>query len=223
MKDFTKSQLYRILSRARHGVIILLGTGQWGKTVSVHSLIASGVFQGRDVALVNYPPSFLTQYAYPPNYRAIKWGTLEDVPKIIQPSRDIVVFDDAIFFAGARDHATRENKDLQKLLTISSHHELIIIVTIQNTSLLDFALLQSQDVYLLHKKMDILALEFERPAIKTRQIIANSLLSRYMSEYRSVHPKAWTYCSTTHEMFTMTMPPWWHPAMSKPFYGVIPD
>lgn len=221
---FQNSAIYKALSRARHGVIITIGTGQWGKTVATHSVIESGVFGNRNVALVNYPPAFLKNYAYPSKYRAVKWpSTLEEVPKILRPSSDVVVFDDAVFLMGARDHASRENKAIQKLTTIASHHELFIMITIQNASLLDIGLMQSQDVYLLHKKMDVLSLQYERPELKTRQIIANSLISRYMTSFRTVHPKAWTYCSTTHEMLAMDMPPWWHPAMSKPFYGVIPS
>ena len=223
-KPFTKSSLYQRLRAVRHGVIIVIGTGQWGKTVSVHSLIHSGAFPGRNVALVNYPPSFVKKHSYPDNYRAVKWPEdLTELPWVIRPSEDVVVLDDAIFLAGARDSTTRENKAMQKLMTIASHHELFIILTIQNSSLLDIGMMQSQDVYMLHKNMDTLSLQWERPEIINRQVVANSMLSRYMRDYPQVHPKAWTYSSTTHEMLSFPLPPWWQPPMSKPFYGVVPS
>ena len=94
-KSFQESDLYRRLRAAKHGVILVLGTGQWGKTVTVHSLIASGVFGDRNIALVNYPTDFVESHAYPKNYRSVSWpedldagksGTSEN-DDYFQPSR----------------------------------------------------------------------------------------------------------------------------------------
>ncbi len=223
-KTIQESDLYRRLRGAKHGVILVLGTGQWGKTVTVHSLIASGVFGDRNIALVNYPTDFVESHAYPKNYRSVSWPEdLSKISDIIHPSRDVVVIDDAIFIAGARDFSTRENRGLQKMMTISSHHELFFILTIQNTSMLDISMFQSQDVYMIHKHMDIIALQNERDQQVVSQTIANCVLTKYMrSHKKAIHPKAWGYCSTTKEIISFEIPPWWHPAMSKPFYGVIP-
>lgn len=225
MNEFTNSELYRRLRSVRHGVIIVLGTGQWGKTVTVHSLIETGVFPGRNVALVNYPPHFVDKYPYPPNYRAVEWpAELTNISKVIHPSKDVVVIDDAIFFAGARDSTSRDNKSLQKMMTIASHHELFFILTIQNSRMLDISMLQSQDVYFIHKNMDITALKHERPEQITSQVVANCILSKYMRHYRkSVHPKSWAYCSTTTDIISFPLPKWWDPDMSKPYYGVVPS
>lgn len=221
---FKKSALYRRLRSVKHGMICAVGTGQHGKTVSVHSLIDSGVFGGRNVALVNYSPGFVDKYPYPGNYRAVKWPKdLKDLLKVVEPSKDVLVLDDAIFLAGARDSTTKDNKNLQKIMTIISHQEIFVVLTIQNTSLIDIGMMQSQDVYMLHKFMDTTALALERPHAQLNQIIANSLLAQYKARYPSVHPKSWAYCSATHEMISFSLPPWWVDAMSKPFYGVIPD
>lgn len=207
---------------AAHAVFIWIGTGQWGKTVGVNSFANEGIFWDRDIVMVNYPYKFVREN-YPARYRSEKWPKdLKDIPKQIRSSKDFVIIDDAVFLAGARDHGTRENKELQKLLTIASHHELFISVTIQNTSLLDFSVMQAQDVFMFHKKMDALSMEFERPMIKARQVVANIKIDQYAKAHPAIHPKAWTWCSTTNEMFTTKMPDWWMPRMSKPFYGVMP-
>lgn len=219
---FEDTNICRRLSSVRHGVIVLVGTGQHGKTVSMHALLASDPLKDRDVAMVNYPKRFISGN-FPSRYRAVKWPTtLDDFPKLVHPSRDVVAIDDAAWMVGARDHATRDNKDLQKLLTIASHHELFFVLTIQNTSMLDILMMQSQDLYLLHKHMDPLSLEYERPVIKTRQVVANAMLSEYSRAYPDKHSKGWIYCSTTWEMIYNDLPPWWQPKLSKPYYGVIP-
>lgn len=217
------SELWQRLRSADHGVIIVVGTGQWGKTATVHSLIDSGAFPGRNVALVKYSQEFIKAHSYPDNYRAVPWpDDISDILGILHPSRDVVVVDDSIFIAGARDSGTRENKGLQKLMTIISHNELFVILTIQNTSMLDISMFQSQDVYMLHKNMDIVAIEQERDQQKISQTIANLYLQRKMKDYKGiVHPKAWGYCSTTREIIAFKLPSWWEPDMSKPFKGMV--
>jgi|GEM_PF-6028632 len=219
---FEDSRLYRRLKYAKHGTFLIPGTGQWGKTVAENSLANERLFDDRKIVLVNYDPAFVRKY-YPSRYRAVKWPKeLKDIVKLLNPGEDFVILDDAIFLAGARDTQTHENKDLQKLMTIISHHELFLGVTIQNTSLLDFSMIQAQDVFMLHKHMDPLSLEFERPAMKMRQITANMMFNRYWRKYPNIHPKAWTWSSTTNEMFALKMPSWWDWHMSKAFMGVIP-
>lgn len=223
-KPIQESELFRRLSTAKHGVIVVIGTGQWGKTATVHSLIQSGAFPDRNVVLVNYSKTFVAQHSYPDSYRALTWPEdISEIMEVIRPSRDVVVVDDAIFVAGARDSSTRENKGLQKMMTIASHNELFFLLTIQNTSMLDISMFQSQDVYMIHKHMDLIAIQNERNNQVIAQTIANIYLERHMSKYKGkVHPKSWGYCSTTKEMIAFDLPPWWEPAMSKPFYGRVP-
>lgn len=221
---FEASELYGRISRAEHGMIAAVGTGQHGKTATVHSLIDSGVFGNRNVAMVNYSPEFLAAHTFPDTYRAITWPEdLTDLLDIVEPSKDVLVVDDAIFLVGARDSATKGNKAMQKVMTIISHQELFVVLTIQNTSLMDISMMQSQDVYMLHKFMDTTALALERDQSQINQIIANALLARYKAEYPQYHPKSWAYCSATHEMISFALPSWWQDEMSKPFYGVIPN
>ncbi len=220
--DILDSKLYRQLQYAKHGVFILVGTGQHGKTVTMHSLLNSPIMNDRDVALLNYPPSFVKRNL-PDRYRSVKWPeSIYDVPNRVHAGKDVLAIDDAIFFAGARSHATRMNKDIQQFLTISSHHELFIIICIQNLSLLDFSLIQSQYVYLIHKKMDIMSVAFERPETRRKQIIANAQIDHAIKSYPDLHPKGWSYCSTTWEIIHNDLPEYWKPELSKPFFGVIP-
>lgn len=219
---FSETKIFRRLSSVKHGVIVLLGTGQHGKTVSMHALLASEPLRDRNVAMINYPKGFVAGN-FPSRYRSVRWPEeLDDFPRLIHPSRDVVAIDDAAWLVGARDHATSSNKDLQKLLTIASHHELFFVLTIQNSSMLDILMMQSQDIYLFHKHMDPLSLEYERPMIKTRQVVANTMLSEYSRAYPELHPKGWLYCTTTWEMVYNEPPDWWQPKLSKPYYGVLP-
>lgn len=219
---FSDTKICRRLMSVKHGVIVFLGTGQWGKTVSMHALLGTEPFRDRSVALINYPSKFV-KGNYPDRYRSVKWPEeLEDIPELIHPSQDVVAIDDAAWLVGARDSSTRGNKDLQKLMTIASHHELFFFLTIQNTSMMDISMMQSQDIYFFHKRMDPLSMEYERPSIKTRQVVANAMLSEYSLANKDRHPKGWTFCSTTWEMLYNTPPTWWQPKLSKPYYGVIP-
>lgn len=222
MLEFEDSKLYQLLRYAKHGIFVWIGTGQHGKTVGVNVFANHPLFADRQIVLINYPPEFVDDN-YPSNYRAEYWpDSIDDVVDILRPSRDFVIIDDAAWLVGSRDSGTRENKDIQKLMTIASHHELFVAVTIQNTSMMDISMFQSQDVYMMHKHMDPIALEFERPMTKTRQIVANVMLQDYRYKYPKIHPKAFTYCSTTWEMLQMPMPDWWTSKHSKPYYGRIP-
>ena len=223
MTALTDSRLYWRIAEAKHGVIILSGTGQHGKTVTMHALL-NACFPDRNKAMVNYPAHFVDEYL-PDDYRAVEWPEdLQDFPDLFHASRDVVVIDDAAFFAGARDHASRSNKAIQKVLTIASHHELFFILTIQNMGLLDLALLQSQDVYMIHKKMDLLGLQIERPQIQLKQVIANMRIDSAIREYPDMHPKGWSYVSSpTYELLYNRLPEYWTPELSKPFKGVIPS
>lgn len=221
--NLVNSVLYRRLRYAKHGVIIFVGTGQHGKTVSMHAMLNSPLFRQRNKAMVNYPKKFVKDYL-PPEYRACEWpDDLQDFPKIFNPSKDCVVIDDAVFFAGARDHATKSNKGIQKMLTIASHNELFFFITIQSMGLLDFSLMQSQDVFIVHKKMDVMSLQFERPELRRKQLIANLRLDNAHADYPELHPKGFSYCSTTYELIYNTLPSYWAPRLSKPFYGVVPQ
>ena len=221
-KAFTESKIYKRLQYARHGIVGVSGTGQWGKTVFVNSLLQEPPFNRRNIVLFGYDPKYVDKN-YPDRFRAEEWPEdLEDLPDVLHPSRDAAVLDDAIFRVGARDHATRENRSTQKFATIASHHEMFILLTIQNTSLLDISMMQAQDLYMFHKHMDPVALAFERPMFRNKQLIANVHLAKYRREFPEIHPKAWTYCSTTYEMLSAGLPWYWKPEMSKPYYGRIP-
>lgn len=222
MLDFESSKLYRRLRGAKHGVFVWVGTGQWGKTVGANTLANQDVFADREVVLVNYPPDFVETH-YPDNYRAEQWPEdIGDILKVFRPSKDFIIIDDAAWLVGARDHSTRGNRMIQKLLTISSHQELFFTLTIQNTSMMDLSVFQSQDLFMLHKHMDEISLSFERGVTLTRQTVANLILRKDWIEYPEVPPKAWTYCSTTWEEFWLDMPGWWTERHSKPYYGRIP-
>lgn len=222
MTIFEDTGLYGRLKYAKHGVIVAVGTGQKGKTVLLNALANNTVFRYRDIALVNYPPEFVNE-EYPPWYRAVKWdGDVDEFPKLFRPGKDIIIIDDAAWLVGARDHATKENKAIQKLITIASHYDLFIFVSIQSMAMLDIAMLMSQDVIILHKEMDLTSLRFERDEFQSQQGLANKILAKYFEENPGTHPKAVTYCSTTWETFVNGVPPFWKPEMSKPFRGRIP-
>ena len=149
MLDFESSKLHKRLRGAKHGVFVWVGTGQWGKTVGVNTLANQDLFADRQIVLVNYPPDFVDSN-YPDNYRAEQWPEdINDILKVFRPSRDFIIIDDAAWLVGARDHSSKGNKMIQKLLTISSHQELFFALTIQNTSMMDLSVFQSQDVYML--------------------------------------------------------------------------
>lgn len=217
-----QTALYHKLRYADHGVIALVGTGQWGKTVAANTLVNIPPLNKRNVVLLNYPDEFVESH-YPSRYRSVHWpDDLSEVPNLIHAGKDVVILDDSAFFAGARDSGTRHNKDIQKFMTISSHHELFFIVTIQNLSLLDISMMQSQDLIFLYKHMDGASISFERDGFTMDRIIANSLLEAYWKEYPEINPKAWTYYAAAGEMLKLDPPPWWTSEHSKPYKGVIP-
>jgi len=221
-QPFEDSKLHRRLRRVRHGAILVIGTGQWGKTVAINSLVQEDVLADRNVVLINYDDDFVKEI-YPDRYRGERWPEdLRDLTKILRAGKDFIIIDDAIFLAGSRDSQTRENKDLQKVMTILSHNDLFAAVTIQNTSLLDIGMMQSQDVHILHKHMDPLSMEFERPMMRIRQATANLMLGHYRRKFTDVHPKAFSWCSSTSEMIVTTIPHWWEKSMSKAFRGKVP-
>ena len=214
---FGASKLGKRLREALHGMFLVLGSGQHGKTVSINALFNEDHFIDRDVALVNYDPEFVKRI-YPKRYRAVEWpDDPKKVKDLFSPSEDCVIIDDAAFLVSARDSATRESKDLQKLFTIVSHMELYVAVVLQSMALGDISIVQSQDLYLLHKHMDIMALSFERSQILPYQAMAELMITKYQSAHPEIHPKAWTYSGKTQEILISELPPFWTPEHSKPF------
>lgn len=218
-----QSRLYGMLKDVLHAVILLLGSGQHGKTVAVLSLLSEPPFKDRDVVLVNYDPEFVKRYYPQPRFRALKWPeNLKELKDLVRPGKDILFFDDAAFLMAARDAGTRENKDIQKVLTVLSHMELIGIIAVQSMAICDASVVQSQDVYPIHKHMDPLALSFERSQIMPYQATAELMLRKYRKTYPEVHPKAWSWSSRTNEMLISNIPDYYVPEMSKPFKEAQP-
>jgi hypothetical protein len=222
MITFEETRLYATLRYAKHGIVIAVGTGQEGKTVLLNAIANNHIFRRRKIALVNYDPALVAR-DFPPHYRAIQWpDEIEDVPRLIYAGIDILIIDDAAFLIGARDHATRENKNIQKLITIASHYGIFIFISIQSLAMLDIGTLMSQGVVILNKMMDTTALKFERPEFQGHQAIANVKILRFRRSHPDVHPKAVTYCTTSWETFTNSVPEWWHIGLSLAQRGRIP-
>jgi len=223
--DIMELEISTILADKPHAVLLNLGTGQQGKSVFAHRQCEL-YWPDRDVVMVNMPPEAFDRLKWPNHYRSLTMPKkLHDIEerRLIRPSRDVLIVDDAIFSAAARRSQSSDNVQLQQFLTIISHWELPIIYTVQNTSLLDISSWQSQDQYWFHKFMDPTALVQEREDYQMRQSMANMMLHIYREEGYDRHPKSYTWCSTTGEMLSTDPVRWWTPKHSKPLMGVIPS
>lgn len=191
-----ESRIVDELSTMRHGVILFLGSGKTGKSATLFSLCEL-FFPDRRHCLLEtweFDPRIF------PGYDVV--GDLEQIPP-----GSVVVIEDAARVFSSRGSASRT--DLDGWLSIISHRDIVVLLSVQSTAILDLQFFRTQRVIIMHKRVWDTDLKFERPELQSLQLTANLRLAEAAVRYPSLDPRVFTYCSDTDEVLMMPLVPWW--------------
>lgn len=157
-----------------HGVIVFLGSGKTFKSGTMYSLLwGLPSLRERPKAFFRFPgledlfPEELGAYA------------VEDLWEVRPGS--IAVIEDANRLFPSRSSA--RSVDVQEWLGIISHKDILVMLTVQNTSNTDLAFFRDQDVVVVHKKMSPDGIQYERPEFQVSCQWANVLIDDYSRRY----------------------------------------
>ena len=196
-----ESRIVDELISMRHGVLLFLGSGKTGKSATLFSIVEM-FFSGRKKCLLetwDFDRSLFPGYS-------VYWD-LENIPP-----GSVVVIEDAARVFSSRGSASRV--DLDGWLSLISHRDIIFLISVQSTAILDLQFFRTQRVIFFHKRVWDTDLRFERPELQELQATANLRLAEAAARYPELDPRIFTYCSDYDEVLLVPLVPWWTDAQS---------
>jgi len=203
------NRTYDDINSMEHGLIISSGSGKTGKSTALHSL-AETIPSLRSREKVFYDAVKFDASIYP-GYGLVH--TLDDVPPGC-----LCFIEDMIRLFASRGSA--KNSTLPEWLGLISHKDIIVMISTQNYSDLDKAILRSQKVVSVHSYMYENDLPFEREEIRLQQALANLEIAHHIAAHPYIDPRAFKFCPEYNETFALDVPEWWSVRHSKMFREV---
>ena len=197
------------INSMEHGLIISSGSGKTGKSTALHSL-AETIPSLRSRKKVFYDAVKFDASIYP-GYRLVH--TLDDIPP-----GSLCFIEDMIRLFASR--GSSRNSTLPEWLGLISHKDIIVMISTQNYSDLDKAILRSQKVVSIHSYMYENDLPFERDEIRLQQALANLEIAHHIAAHPDIDPRAFKFCPEYNETFALDVPSWWSKKHSKMFREV---
>ena len=183
-----------------HGVIAILGSGKTFKSGTLYSLLdyCPGLM-ARKKAFYKFPN---VKELFPSSLKSYTVDDLDDV----EPD-SICIIEDANRVYPSRGSASKS--DLQEWMGIISHKDILVMLTVQNTSNTDLAFFRDQNFIMLHKKMNATAISYEREEFRVNCQRANLLIDQY-SALHNVPYHYVTYLPDFDEILILDHPPEWY-------------
>jgi len=188
------------ISGMNHGVIPILGSGKQFKSGTMYDLLSTlPSLRSRRKAFYKFPavnelfPSFLKGYPV---------DNLWDV----EPDSVLVIEDANRVFPS---RSSSKSTDLQEFLGVISHKDILIFLTIQNTSNTDLAFFRDQDILFLHKRMNPTAIQYEREDFQFYCNLANVVIEDH-SLSMGVNPLMVTFVPRFAGVIIHEDPPEWY-------------
>ena len=191
-----------------NGVIVFVGSGRSGKSSACHALLEY-IQPDRKVCFLDDRPVDLS--AWPDNYTYAK--NFDDIPL-----GSFALVEDAARVFHSR--GSSKDTDLQRFMGVISHKSIILVVTIQNTSNLDLAILRDQDTVLVHKRIHEEDLQFERPEFRSLAALANGYINLASEQEPSMDIRCWNFFGRWNEVIGLDPPRWWSDRNSRCFRKV---
>lgn len=182
-----------------HGIVSILGSGKTFKSGTLYSLLDyCPDLRSRPIAFYRFP-NVSELFPYENQYSV---DDLDDV----EPD-SICIIEDANRIFPSRSSA--RTSDLQEWMGIISHKDILVMLTVQNSSNTDLAFFRDQDIVLIHKKMNPLAIKNEREDLQMLCQRANILIDE-CSEFYDISHHYISYVSTFNCMLILDDPPAWY-------------
>jgi len=192
------------------GSVPFIGRGKSGKSLAMYSFLEACPEQrSRPKAFYRFPPEVFQKF--PSDYQAYAVNSFDEV----LPG-SIVILEDA-----ARLFPSRSTKglELQQIMGVASHNDLLILSTVQTLANVDQCLLRDQRVLLICKLFDWFGISFERDELKELEyeadIIIKDIAERYGVDYHLI-----SYCPEFSEALIAPPPGWYGYEISHALRGL---
>ena len=193
-----ESPTLEYLEHMNYGVVPIIGSGKTFKSGTMYSLFRYvPSLRSRSKAFLNFSGLENFPYGYGRCINDI-WDTEPD---------EILVIEDAnrLFPSRMSGHSS----SIQEFMGIISHKDILVFLTVQNTSNTDQAFFRDQDSVSIHKRMNPTSIGFERPEIASYCSSANSLMADFChrtgADYHLV-----SYIPRFNEVMWLDDPPSWY-------------
>jgi len=188
------------LDSMAHGVVPIVGSGKQYKSGTMYALLSVlPSLRARKKAFYKFPA---VRELFPSFVRGYPVDNLWDV----EPG-SILVIEDANRVFPSR--ASSKVVDLQEFLGVISHKDILVFVTVQNTSNTDLAFFRDQDIVFLHKRMSPVGIQYEREELQHHCSIANIIIET-TAQRENVNPLMVTYVPRFASTIVIDDPPSWY-------------
>ena len=191
------------------GVIAVVGTGRSGKTATVHYLFEQ-VFRDRRKCFYRIPSTIGEHLPEDGNF-----GIIESIQEVEE--RDVVLIDDAALTASARTHSSKGNVQWTNALTIVSHWDVVIIITIENVRLLDVLFSSVQNFTLIQKLSDLENLRLTRPEFKRSLLTGQAVMGKILQRNPDLDPRSLAFFHDNYRTYRVGLAEWWSDELSRPY------
>lgn len=193
------------INNMNHGVVSLLGSGKTFKSGTMYTLLDSlPKLKKRKKAFFKFPS--VDELFKDADLNVYSVNDLWDV----EPD-SILIIEDANRVFPSR--SSSKTADLQEFLGVISHKDILIFLTVQNTSNTDIAFFRDQDVIFLHKKMNLTAIKYEREEFRMNCTWSNVLIDQTAKKH-NIEPLFISYVSTGELIYLPNVPTWYNETIS---------
>lgn len=212
-------------------VVLILGQRGGGKTALGHYLLELFSDQGRR------KPAYIIGFPMHKRHLLPDWITPLD--ELYFPDNSVVLLHEAHFYLHARRSMAEQNIEIDKLITVSRHKNVDIIVETQQSFRLDRNIVAEVDA-LIFRVPELMQEEFERPEIRRLITKVKKAFEPYVEEYmvkkdgkvvgmyRIVKPealkRAYIYAKNYKGMYPhdIPLPSYWNEEISRA-YGELKE
>ena len=175
------------------GIVAIIGSARSGKTTLALEIMKHS---SRDLCFVGLPDIYLN--ALPDDMKSRSSNpSIEELAEI----RDsIVLLDDTAVQLNSRDYQKGMNKVVGRLAGIISHFGITLIMTVQSTSQVDVSLFRATEMSILFKRMDPVAMRFERDSMSEEAEYAQMRLREFGT------PPSLYYCLYSDQIWRSPTP-----------------
>lgn len=183
-----------------HGVVPIVGSGKQFKSGTMYQLLSAlPSLRNRKKAFFKFPA---VRELFPSFMRGYPVDNLWDV----EPD-SILVIEDANRVFPSR--SSSKVADLQEFLGVISHKDILIFLTVQNTSNTDMAFFRDQDILFLHKRMSPVGIQYEREELQHHCSVGNIIIENTAIK-EGVNPLFVTYVPRFASTIILDEPPDWY-------------
>jgi hypothetical protein len=155
-------------------VVLILGMRGAGKTALGHLLLELFSDQGRR------KPAYII--GFPPHKRHLLPPWITPIDELYFPDDSVVLLHEAHFYLHARRSMADQNIEIDKLITISRHKNVDIIVETQQSFRLDRNIVAEVDA-IIFRVPELMQEKFERPEVRWITEMAKKAFEPYIEEY----------------------------------------